>query len=172
MLLNSPPRKRTVTDALRRRDWSAAERLLETYGDRVYRLALRITGNEEDTEEAVHDAFWSVVRNIDTFRGESLFGSRIYRITANAAYQKLRRVAHGRDEIPLDQALPISKGRIDHGLRLERPSPGVYPTLVECGLSDLGRMRLLPADSEALGDADEIGERRRAWAGTRWRRPR
>jgi RNA polymerase sigma-70 factor (ECF subfamily) len=96
-----------LVDALRRRDSTAAERLLETFGDRVYRLALRITGNAQDAEEVVQDAFWSVLRHIDTFRGESLLGSWIYRITANAAYQKLRRAAHRRDEISLDQVLPI-----------------------------------------------------------------
>ena len=96
-----------LVDALRRRDSTAAERLLETYGDRVYRLALRITGNAQDAEEVVQDAFWSVLRHIDTFRGESLLGSWIYRITANTAYQKLRRAVHQRDEISLDQVLPI-----------------------------------------------------------------
>ena len=108
----------TLVDALRRRDSTAAERLLETYGDRVYRLARRITGNEQDAEEVVQDAFWSVLRHIDTFRGESLLGSWIYRITANAAYQKLRRAAHRRDEISLDQVLPI----IDDGHHHVDPS--------------------------------------------------
>ncbi len=104
-----------LVDALRRRDSTAAERLLETYGDRVYRLALRITGNAPDAEEVVQDAFWSVLRHIETFRGESLLGSWIYRITANAAYQKLRRAAHRRDEIPLDQVLPILDDGHHHG---------------------------------------------------------
>src|SRR5262245_6074706 len=92
---------------LRRREATAVEQLVETYGDPAYRLAMRITGNEQDAEEAVQDAFWSVARSIDTFRGESLLGSWIYRITANAAYQKLRKVAHRRDEFPLYQVLPI-----------------------------------------------------------------
>jgi RNA polymerase sigma-70 factor (ECF subfamily) len=96
-----------LVHALRRRDSTAAERLLETFGDRVYRLALRITGHAQDAEEVVQDAFWSVLRHIDTFRGESLLGSWIYRITANTAYQKLRRAAHRRDELSLDQVLPI-----------------------------------------------------------------
>ena len=96
-----------LVEALRRRESNAAERLLETYGDRVYRLAMRITGSAQDAEEVVQDAFWSVLRHIDTFRGESLLGSWIYRITANAAYQKLRRAAHRRDETSLDQALPV-----------------------------------------------------------------
>ena len=96
-----------LVERLRRAEAGAAEGLVDTYGDRVYRLALRITGNEQDAEEAVQDVFWSVVRKIDTFRGESLLGSWIYRITANAAYQMLRRAAHRRDEISLDQVLPI-----------------------------------------------------------------
>jgi RNA polymerase sigma-70 factor (ECF subfamily) len=105
----------TLVEALRRRESTAAERLLETYGDRVYRLARRITGNEQDAEEVVQDAFWSVLRHIDTFRGESLLGSWIYRITANTAYQKLRRAAHRRDEIPLDQVLPVLDDCHHHG---------------------------------------------------------
>ena len=104
-----------LVDALRRRDSTAAERLLETFGDRVYRLAMRITGNAQDAEEVVQDAFLSVLRHIDTFRGESLLGSWIYRITANAAYQKLRRAAHRRAEISLDQVLPILDDGHHHG---------------------------------------------------------
>jgi RNA polymerase sigma-70 factor (ECF subfamily) len=107
-----------LVERLRRAEAGAAEGLVDTYGDRVYRLARRITGNEQDAEEAVQDAFWSVLRNIDTFRGESLLGSWIYRITANAAYQKLRRTAHRRDEISLDQVLPI----IDDGHHHVDPS--------------------------------------------------
>jgi len=104
-----------LVEALRREDPEAPEQLVETYGDRVYRLALRITGNEQDAEEVVQDAFWSVLRHIDTFRGESLLGSWIYRITANAAYQKLRRTAHRRDEISLDQVLPVIDDGYHHG---------------------------------------------------------
>src|SRR5215470_1956905 len=75
---------------LRRQDPGAAEALVRTYGDRVYRLAIRITNNEQDAEEVVQDALWTAARRIDTFKGESAFGSWLYRITANTAYQKLR----------------------------------------------------------------------------------
>jgi RNA polymerase sigma-70 factor, ECF subfamily len=92
--------------ALRLHEPTAAERLVTTYGERAYRLATRITGSEPDAEEVVQDAFWTVVRKIDTFRGESAFGSWLYRIVANAAYQKLRgRQSRGRD-LSLDEVLP------------------------------------------------------------------
>ena len=96
-----------LLEALRRRDATAAEYLVSTFGDRAYRLAIGITGNQQDAEEAVQDAFWIVVRKIDTFRGDAALGSWIYRITANAAYQR-RRSARGRcDEISLDDILPM-----------------------------------------------------------------
>ena len=85
----------------------AAECLVTRYGERAYRLARRITGNGQDAEEVVQDAFWTVVRKIDTFRGESAFGSWLYRIVANAAYQKLRGRQSRQRELSLDEVLPF-----------------------------------------------------------------
>ena len=73
-------------------------------------MAIGITGNHQDAEEAVQDAFWNVIRKIDTFRGDASLGSWIYRITANAAYQERRRGARRRDESPLDEVLPSFQG--------------------------------------------------------------
>ncbi|PYM23670.1 MAG: RNA polymerase subunit sigma [Candidatus Rokuibacteriota bacterium] len=84
----------------------AAERLVERYGDRVYRLAMRITGSKEDAEEAAQDALWTAARKIGMFKGESAFGSWVYRITANAAYQKLRTRRQKSAEIAIDDVLP------------------------------------------------------------------
>ena len=77
-----------LVEQLRRDDPTGAESLMDVYGGRGYRLALRITGNASDAEEVVQDALLTVVRKIDTFRGEAAFGSWLYRIVANAAYQK------------------------------------------------------------------------------------
>ncbi len=99
-------RDAALVESLRRRDAGAAEALVATYGDRVYRLAIRITGNEQDAEEVVQDALWTAARKIDGFKGESAFGSWLYRITANTAYQKLR-ARHGkRLEVSWDDLLP------------------------------------------------------------------
>ena len=92
--------------ALREREPTAAEALITAYGDRAYRLAVRITGNQQDAEEAVQDAFWSVVRKIDMFRGDSAFGSWMYRIVSNAAYEKIRRRRRALRDIALDEVLP------------------------------------------------------------------
>ena len=114
--------------ALRRRDPIAAERLVTTYGDRAYRLAASITGNGQDAEEVVQDVFWTVIRKIDGFRGESAFGSWLYRIVANAAYQKLRGRSRRR-ELSWEEVMPVfdDQGRHagpmpDWSARVEDPS--------------------------------------------------
>jgi RNA polymerase sigma-70 factor (ECF subfamily) len=99
-----------LVEALRREEPDAAERLVERYGDRVYRLAMRITGLNEDAEEAAQDALWTVARKIHMFKGESAFGSWIYRITANAAYQKLRTRRQKSAEIAIEDVLPSLDG--------------------------------------------------------------
>jgi RNA polymerase sigma-70 factor (ECF subfamily) len=92
-----------LVEALRRAEPMAAEGLVATYGDRAYRLAIGITGNQSDAEEVVQDALWSVVRKIDSFRGNSAFRSWLYRIVANAAYQKLRGRRARRLDCSLDE---------------------------------------------------------------------
>jgi len=103
-------RDRALVEALRRRDADAAERLVATYQSRAYRLAVGITANAEDAEEAVQDAFLSAIRKIDTFRGASAFGSWFYRIVANAALQKARRRQRRRIHVALDDLLPAFDG--------------------------------------------------------------
>jgi len=96
----------TLLTALRQRESTAAEALIAAYGDRAYRLAVRITGNQHDAEEAVQDAFLRVVRKIDTFRGDSAFGSWVYRIVSNAAYEKIRGRRRTLVNMSLEDALP------------------------------------------------------------------
>jgi RNA polymerase sigma-70 factor (ECF subfamily) len=105
------PRKAIDPDAalvaqLRRADTGAVEALVRAYGDRVYRLAIRITGNASDAEEVAQDALWTASRKIDTFRGTAAFGSWVYRITANAAYQKRRGRRSRRHEVPREDPVP------------------------------------------------------------------
>lgn len=93
-------RDASLVERLRRHEEGAAEALVAQYGDRTYRLAMRITNNSSDAEEVVQDALWAASRKIDTFRGTAAFGSWVYRITANAAYQKRRARRYDRNETP------------------------------------------------------------------------
>jgi RNA polymerase sigma-70 factor (ECF subfamily) len=92
----------------------AAEALVGAYGNRVYRLAVRITGNASDAEEVVQDALWAVSRKVDTFRGTAAFSSWVYRITANTAFQKLRARRRKRHEVPWENLAPSFDNKGHH----------------------------------------------------------
>jgi len=96
----------------------AVEALAYRYGPKTFRLALRITGNPEDAQEVSQDVLWTIVRKIGTFKGESALGSWIYRITANAAYQKLRGRRH-KEEVSWEALLPAFDAD-GHLVELER----------------------------------------------------
>jgi RNA polymerase sigma-70 factor (ECF subfamily) len=112
----------------------AAEQLIATYGERAYRLAIRITGNGADAEEVVQDALWAVLRKIDTFRGDAAFGSWLYRIVANEAYQKLRRRRNRRTDLSLDALLPAFDEPGRHVTSLADWSPRVADPAVQAEL--------------------------------------
>ena len=104
-----------LVEALRRGDPTAAERLIDTYGSRAYRLAVGITGTTSDAEEVVQDAFWIVVRKVHLFRGDSAFGTWVYRIVVNAAYDKLRGRRRANADVSWDQ---VSAGLAEQDVRI------------------------------------------------------
>ncbi len=55
---------------------------------------------------AGQDALWTAARKIGMFKGESAFGSWVYRITANTAYQKLRGRQSRKHEVPWTDLRP------------------------------------------------------------------
>lgn len=103
---------RWLVEALRRREPGAAEALVDRYGGWIYRVAARLLGDPRDAEEVTQDVLLIVLEKIGTFRGEAAFSSWLYRIAANAAYERLRS-RRSREELSLDAVLPVfdSEGR-------------------------------------------------------------
>jgi RNA polymerase sigma-70 factor (ECF subfamily) len=137
--------------ALRRRDPTAAEDLVATYGDRACRLATRITGNAQDAEEAVQDALLSVIRKIDTFRGDSAFGSWLYRIVVNAANERCAKRRRRGPDVSLNDLLPVldEHGHVapiaDWSMRVDDPAHQTELRMALCSA-----MLELPADYRAV----------------------
>ncbi len=89
----------------RAQDFAAFEELLGRYEDKVFRLAYRILRNETDAKEILQETFVSIWRKLDTFKGDSQFGSWVYRIATNAALMRLR--SHRRHPEVSTEELPI-----------------------------------------------------------------
>lgn len=83
--------ERELVQAARKGDDHAFEELVRTYEKKVYHLALRMCGNQEDAYEVAQEAFLSAWRGMKFFRGDSSFSTWLYRLTSNAAIDFMRR---------------------------------------------------------------------------------
>ena len=57
----------------------------------MFRLALRMCGNEADADEVAQEAFLSAWKGLPNFRGESRFSTWLYQLTTHAAIDLMRR---------------------------------------------------------------------------------
>jgi RNA polymerase sigma-70 factor (ECF subfamily) len=53
--------------------------------------AFRITGNEEDAEDVLQEAFVSAFKNLESYRGDSTFGAWLKRIVVNKSINVLKK---------------------------------------------------------------------------------
>jgi RNA polymerase sigma factor (sigma-70 family) len=76
-------------------DQAAFAELIAPQRERAWNVALRITGNRHDAEDALQNALIAAWQGIDKFGGQARFGTWFYRVVSNAALQIHRRRAAG-----------------------------------------------------------------------------
>lgn len=79
--------------------------ILQNCQQRAFRLAFRITRNQEDAEDAQQEALLKAHRNLDQFEGRARFTTWISRIAINEALMCLRK-RRTAIHVPLEDALP------------------------------------------------------------------
>ena len=67
-------------------DKSAFEELVKRHQDLVFSLSFKLTGNRELANDEAQESFIRAWKAIEKFRGDSTFGTWIYRITVNTAW--------------------------------------------------------------------------------------
>jgi RNA polymerase sigma-70 factor, ECF subfamily len=82
---------RRARQAEREREDALRQQIFSGCQERVYRLALRITRNQEDAEDSQQEALLKAYRHMDQFQGRSQFTTWISRIAINEALMNLRK---------------------------------------------------------------------------------
>src|SRR5262245_41026664 len=75
---------RLIADCLQGRTEAFGD-LVARYQDRLYNTVYRLLDNAEDARDVVQDSFLHAYQALDTFKGDSLFFTWLYRIAMNAA---------------------------------------------------------------------------------------
>ena len=77
--------------ALQAGDRAEFARLVDTYSAQIYRLALKMLGDEQDAEDVLQNTFLKALQSIGKFEGRSSLSTWLYRIAVNEALMSLRR---------------------------------------------------------------------------------
>jgi RNA polymerase sigma-70 factor, ECF subfamily len=71
-------------------DSDAFRLLVEQHSRAIFRLAFRMTGNEQDAEDVVQETFLRAYRQLSRYEARSSFSTWLYRIASNYALDLLR----------------------------------------------------------------------------------
>ncbi len=80
---------------------AAFEELVRHYDQAVLRLALHLTGSEQDAQDIYQEAFLKAYKSVGNFRFECSFYTWIYRIVTNLCLDHLRRRQVRKEEAPV-----------------------------------------------------------------------
>jgi RNA polymerase sigma-70 factor (ECF subfamily) len=106
MPTSDDPSERRFVERLRAHDERAFNELVEVYGDRVYRLLLRMLARREEAEDLTQEVFVQVFKAVGSFRGDAQLGTWIYRIAVNTCKNRAKYLArrHAAQQDELESA--------------------------------------------------------------------
>jgi len=81
-------------------DLKAFDELMRIHENRVYNLALRMSGNAEDAADLTQECFLRAFTSLRSFRGEAAFSTWLYRIATNVCLDQLKRRARRQQAEP------------------------------------------------------------------------
>ncbi|WP_390517248.1 RNA polymerase sigma factor [Halioxenophilus aromaticivorans] len=83
--------EKKLVKAAQNGDSKAFEQLYRVHHARVYALSLRLCGDRHWAEDLSQEAFVRAWNKLASFKGDSQFGTWLYRVTANVVISNLRR---------------------------------------------------------------------------------
>lgn len=103
------------------------DQIIDSYGDKVYNLAFRITGSRQDAEDVCQETFIQAYQSMDSFKGDSAFYTWIYKIALNNCL-KLKKKMNRAFVESLDEKIEMYKEEIPQEVLdwYEDPQKAVY----------------------------------------------
>jgi RNA polymerase sigma-70 factor (ECF subfamily) len=154
----------SAVERARSGDSDAFRLLVEQHSRAVFRLAFRMTGNEQDAEDVVQETFLRAYRQLDKYEARSSFSTWLYRIASNYSLDLIRmRKRHedkrergkAADERDILQTIPVNTPGPDRIAHSNQVQARVNEALKE--LSDQERTAFVLRHFEGLS-IDEIGD--------------
>jgi RNA polymerase sigma-70 factor, ECF subfamily len=103
--------ERDLIAGVRAGDGAAERALYDAHVDRVYRLAYRLTGDDELAREFTQDTFVRAFERLASFRGEAKLSTWLHAIATSVVLNGLRRLKRWRGrETDLDDAVAVAGG--------------------------------------------------------------
>ena len=106
----------------RKGDAAAFSELVNRYERRIFRLAKRITQNDEDAEDVLQEAFLKAYQNLESFQGNSKFYTWLVRISVNEALMKLRKRKTDKT-VPLDEPMDTGEETVQREIAVWEGNP-------------------------------------------------
>ncbi len=100
-MVESTSQPNISVEALRNGDRAEFARLVDAYSAPIYRLGLRMLGNEQDAEDVLQNTFLNALTHLSSFEGRSSILTWLYRIAVNESLMVIRR---GKPEVNIDDA--------------------------------------------------------------------
>ncbi len=102
------------------RDDDAYNEIVNRYGEKIFRLAMRITKNPESAEEVLQNVFVKLIEKLGTFREESKLATWIYTVSSNEAFMFLRsKKKNSSKEISVEEFNSKDNGSAYEGLQIK-----------------------------------------------------
>lgn len=83
-----------LIEKIKNGDDDAMEAIVKKYKKKIYYLAYDLTNNSEDAEDLTQEVFFKAYSRIASFKGESTFGTWLYRITFNHYLDKRKKKSY------------------------------------------------------------------------------
>jgi len=111
----SPLDELSCLESMRRGDPTCLGGFFEAWGDRLYRLSLRLTGDPAAAEDVVQESFVKLMAGAERIEGRSRLATWLYRVAYNASIDRLR---EGKRTTPVpeedeDGSLPLPTLLVD-----------------------------------------------------------